>query len=150
MKMPVAWLVALAVVAILGCGSTREAGRAMPEPAPAPPIAAPVAPPAAPAPPKEEGPLPKINDYVYVEELPEAITKVQPEYPAGVTVEGTVLVQALVGTDGRIKDTKIVKSVESLDEAAVAAVRQWVFKPAMAAGKPVAVWVAIPVKFPPN
>src|SRR5262245_129607 len=147
MKSLAAMPAALVVVVILGCASTRDA----PAPPAAPPAAAPPAVPVAvPAPPKEEGPLPNINDYVYVEELPEAITKVPPTYPPGVTLEGTVLVQALVGTDGRIKDTKIVKSVESLDEAAVAAVRQWVFKPAMAAGKPVAVWVAIPVKFTPK
>jgi len=92
--------------------------------------------------------LPTPDDYVYVEELPEAITKVPPSYPdVGRDVQGTVLVQALVGTDGRVKDTKVLKSVPMLDEAAMAAVRQWVFKPAMAKGRPVAVWVAVPVKF---
>ena len=54
------------------------------------------------------GRLPKFGDYVYVEELPEAITKVNPVYPdiareAG--VDGTVMVQALVGKDGKVKDT---------------------------------------------
>ena len=94
--------------------------------------------------------LPKFGDYVYVEELPEAITKAQPQYPdlareAG--VDGTVLVQALVGKDGRVKDTKVVKSIAMLDAAAEAAVKQWVFKPALSNNKPVAVWVAVPVKF---
>jgi protein TonB len=89
-----------------------------------------------------------LGDYVYVEELPEAITKVAPSYPQGLRgVEGTVIVQALVGADGRVKDTIVQNSIPALDEAAVEAVRQWVFKPAMSGGKPVAVWVAIPVKF---
>ena len=35
----------------------------------------------------------------------------------------------------------------ALTQAAVAAVRQWVFKPALSNNKPVAVWVAVPVKF---
>ena len=101
------------------------------------------------APPSEEE-LPKFGDYVYVEELPEAITKVPPAYPdlareAG--VDGTVLVQALVGKDGKVKDTKVVKSIAMLDAAAEQAVRQWVFKPALSNNKPVAVWVAVPVKF---
>ncbi len=100
------------------------------------------------APPSED--LPKFGDYVYVEELPEAITRVQPVYPdlareAG--VDGTVLVQALVGKDGKVKDTKVVKSIAMLDAAAEAAVKQWVFKPALSNNKPVAVWVAVPVKF---
>ena len=101
------------------------------------------------APPTDEE-LPKFGEYVYVEELPEAITKVQPEYPEiarSANVDGTVMIQALVGKDGRVKDTKIVKSVAMLDAAAVAAVKQWVFKPALSNNKPVAVWVAVPVKF---
>jgi len=101
------------------------------------------------APPSEEE-LPKFGDYVYVEELPEAVTKVQPQYPDlahEASVEGTVLIQALVGKDGKVKDTKVVKSIPMLDAAADAAVRQWVFRPALSNNKPVAVWVAVPVKF---
>jgi protein TonB len=37
--------------------------------------------------------------------------------------------------------------VPVLDDAAIKAVRQWVFKPALSNNKPVAVWVAVPVKF---
>ncbi len=100
--------------------------------------------------PPSEDELPRFGEYVYVEELPEAITKVQPLYPdlareAG--VDGQVMVQALVGKDGRVKDTKVVKSIPMLDEAAIAAVKQWVFKPALSNNKPVAVWVAVPVRF---
>ncbi|MEP7028563.1 MAG: energy transducer TonB [Candidatus Eisenbacteria bacterium] len=94
--------------------------------------------------------LPNFGEYVYVEELPEAITKVQPEYPdiaRQSNMEGTVVVQALVGKDGRVKDTKVVKPVPVFDDAAVAAVKRWVFKPALSNNKPVAVWVAVPVKF---
>lgn len=100
------------------------------------------------APTEEE--LPKFGEYVYVEELPEAITKAQPVYPdiareAG--VDGTVLVQALVGKDGKVKDVRVQKSIPMLDASAEAAVKQWVFKPALSNNKPVAVWVAVPVKF---
>jgi protein TonB len=97
-----------------------------------------------------EDELPKFGDYVYVEELPEAVTRVPPSYPdlareAG--VDGTVMVQALVGKDGKVKDVRVVKSIPMLDEAAKSAVRQWVFKPALSNNKPVAVWVGVPVKF---
>lgn len=103
------------------------------------------------APPSDQ--LPAFGEYVYVEELPEAISKSQPEYPdiaRQSNMEGTVVVQALVGKDGRVKDTKVVKSVPVLDDAAVAAVKKWVFKPALSNNKPVAVWVAVPVKFSLN
>jgi TonB family protein len=101
------------------------------------------------APPSDEE-LPKFGDFVYVDELPEAITKVPPSYPQAAreaNVDGTVLVQVLVGKDGRVVDTRVIKSIPGLDEAAATAARQWVFKPAMAGGKPVAVWVAVPVRF---
>jgi TonB family protein len=101
------------------------------------------------APPTAEE-LPKVGEYVYVEELPEAITKVAPQYPEAArqaSVEGTVMVQALVGKDGRVKDTRIAKSIPMLDAAAVAAVQQWIFKPAKSKSRPVAVWIVTPVKF---
>jgi len=103
------------------------------------------------APPSDN--MPGVNDYVYVEELPEAITKVSPEYPdiaRQSSMEGTAIVKALVGKDGHVKDTVVVKSVPVLDDAAVAAVKKWVFKPALSNNKPVAVWVAVPVKFSLN
>ena len=105
-------------------------------------------PPPAPAPANPENP--KFGEYVYVEELPEAIERGAPDYPAAARsagVDGTVLVQALVGRDGRVKDAMIIKSIPPLDEAARGCVLRWRFKPAMAKGQPVAVWVAIPVKF---
>jgi len=100
------------------------------------------------APPSDD--LPQFGEYVYVEELPEAITKVTPDYPdiareAG--VDGVVLVQALVGKDGKVKDVRVVKPIPMLNDAAIAAIKQWVFKPALSNNKPVAVWVAVPVRF---
>lgn len=100
--------------------------------------------------PASSGELPKLGDYVYIDDLPEAITRVAPSYPdkareAG--IQGLVVVQALVGTDGKVKATQVTTSIPGLDEAAQACVRQWVYKPAQAKGKPVAVWAAVPVRF---
>ena len=77
------------------------------------------------------------------------LTKVAPDYPTDMKpgVEATVVVQALVLENGTVGDVRVVQSVPMLDEAAIASVRQWRFKPAMSKGAPVAVWVAIPVKF---
>ncbi|MCE9626731.1 MAG: energy transducer TonB [Candidatus Eisenbacteria bacterium] len=101
------------------------------------------------APPSDDE-MPKFGDYVYVEELPEAVTRIPPVYPdmaREANVDGTVMVQALVGKDGKVRDVRVVKSIPMLDDAAKAAVRQWVFKPALSNNKPVAVWVGVPVKF---
>ena len=101
------------------------------------------------APPDDDA-LPKFGDYVYVEELPEVITRIPPDYPdlaRSAGVDGVVQLQALVGKDGKVKDVKVMKGVEMLNDAAVKAVKQWIFKPALSNNKPVAVWVAVPVKF---
>jgi len=79
------------------------------------------------------------------------MTKVPPEYPAearDAKAEGLVQTQALVGEDGLVKDVRILSTPSPLlAPAAANAVRKWVFKPAMAHGKPVAVWVTVPVRF---
>jgi protein TonB len=123
-------------------GRGRAGGPAAPEPIPAPP--------------REEGApgsLPKFGEYVYVEELPQVVKRVEPRYPdqareAG--IEGSVIVQALVDVDGKVKDTRVTKSIPLLDRAAEECVRQWEFKPAMSKGRPVAVWVAVPLSFQPR
>ena len=55
----------------------------------------------------------------------------------------------LVGRDGRVLEVRIDErhSVLMLNEAALRAARQWVFKPALADNRPVAVWVAVPFDF---
>ena len=96
------------------------------------------------------GPIPIPGEFVYVQELPEALVKVAPNYPDSARqagVEGTVVVQALVCTSGMIFDTRVVTSIPMLDGATVDAVRQWLFKPAQTFHQPVAVWVTIPIRF---
>jgi len=100
-----------------------------------------------------QGHVPERGEYVYVEELPVAIHTVAPSYPDSARahgVEGTVLVMALVCASGTIIDTYMVKSIPELDDAADHAVRQWIFQPAMIGGLPVAVWVAVPIRFTLN
>lgn len=90
------------------------------------------------------------GSYQYVEELPEAIVKVNPIYPDSARnagVDGLVMVQALVCACGEVSETRVVKSIPLLDRAATEAVRQWIFKPATSGGEPVAVWVGVPCKF---
>jgi TonB family protein len=93
------------------------------------------------------------SDYVYVESLPEAIHREEPYYPPDADergTRGTVLVMALVGKDGMVKDTRVIWSIPGLEEAAVSAVRHWRFKPATSEGRPVPVWVSVPVSFKPR
>ena len=94
--------------------------------------------------------LPRWGGSVYVEELPEVVRRVEPVYPPdarAARIEGTVTVQVLVDERGRVVDARLVRSIRGLDVAALAAARQWIFKPARSGGQPIAVWVAVPVEF---
>jgi TonB family protein len=90
---------------------------------------------------------------VYVETLPEAIRKVAPHYPEEARskgVEATTIVRALVGRDGRVRETLLTPTEQRFrpfQRSAVEAVEQWTFRPATSNGKPVVVWVAIPIRF---
>jgi TonB family protein len=90
-------------------------------------------------------------DYVPYEKAPEAIKQMPAKYPEAAkkdSVEGTVWLKTLVDEHGKVTKVEIQKSdAEVLNQAAVDAVKQWVFKPAVMKGKPVAVWVSIPFRF---
>ena len=93
---------------------------------------------------------PEPGQYVVVEKQPQPITRVAPRYPDEAResgVDGLVMVLALVGSDGLVKETSLAVSIPGLDEAALACVRQWKYQPALANGVPVTVWVPAPVRF---
>ena len=92
----------------------------------------------------------KVGENQHVDELPVAITRFPPTYPEAARAagtQGTVQLEAFVRTDGTVGDVRVAVSVPGLDEAAIAAVRQWTFKPGLSGGKPVDAWVGIPVRF---
>ena len=81
---------------------------------------------------------------------PRKIYDVKAEYPiaakdAGIT--GVVRIETTVGVDGTVIDTRVLQGVAELDDAAVAAVRQWRFEPVLLNGEPVPVIVEIAVNF---
>jgi protein TonB len=63
-------------------------------------------------------------------------------------INGVVVLAMIVTAEGRVRDVKIIKSLDpGLDKQAIAAVRTWKFKPATKAGKPVAVHLKTEVDF---
>jgi protein TonB len=94
---------------------------------------------------------PDINAFVAVEQQPAAVEKPAPDYPEIAElakIEGTVVVRALVGKDGKVKRVVLAKGVHgSLDQAAMDAAQKWVFQPAMQNKQPVQVWTTIPFRF---
>jgi TonB family protein len=94
------------------------------------------------------GPAP--DEFIQVDEEPVRISMDPPVYPEvarSAEVEGTVLVRALVGKDGRVKDTIILQGQPMLNDAAVASARSAVFRPALQRHRPVEVWVVMPITF---
>jgi TonB family protein len=91
------------------------------------------------------------SDDVQFETAPEAIHRVFPKYPEDAKkekLEGTVWLKVWIDESGRVTNATVQKSdTKVFESAAVAAVKQWKFKPAIAKGKPVSVWVSIPFRF---
>ena len=83
--------------------------------------------------------------------MPVTLSTAPPQFPESArkdTVRGTVVLNVMVGADGNAQDATIKQSVpEDLDQAAVAAVRKWKFKPATRDGKPVAYLSTVTVSF---
>jgi len=83
---------------------------------------------------------------------PELVERIVPEYPArarALEIEGQVLLEVVLDRNGRPEaGIRVLRSVAMLDAAAVAAVRQWRFRPARAAeGHAVRVIMEVPVRF---
>jgi protein TonB len=85
-----------------------------------------------------------------VSKKPAPIKKVKPVYPeiaqkAG--VEGIVVVEVLIGTDGKVVEAKIFKSIPMLDHAALEAARMFLFSPGEQRDRRVKVRMTIPFSF---
>jgi periplasmic protein TonB len=76
--------------------------------------------------------------------------KVEPVYPTlakQARVSGTVELLGVLGTDGRIHELKVLRGHPLLINAALEAVRQWIFEPTMLNGQAVEVSAPITVNF---
>ncbi len=81
---------------------------------------------------------------------PQPIKKVQPQYPqlaAAARIMGVVVIEAHVGTDGRVLTADVLKGTPLLNEAAVAAVKQWRYKPLLLNGVPTEFILTVTVNF---
>jgi protein TonB len=91
------------------------------------------------------------NDFVAFDTKPEILQWAPPEYPefareAG--LEGLVIVNVLVGTDGHVMEAVIAQPQhEILNKSALAAARKCTFTPGKQRNIPVPVWVSLPYKF---
>lgn len=81
---------------------------------------------------------------------PRKLRHVDPVYPelarlAG--VQGTVLIECLIAADGRVEEARVLSGAPLLDAAALAAVRQWRYRPTLLNGVAVPVVMTVTVRF---
>ena len=78
------------------------------------------------------------------------IHDVSPQYPpeAGrARLEGAVVLMAVIGQDGSVKDVRVESGLPILAQAAIDAVKQWRYKPYLIDGEPVEVDSRITINF---
>ena len=82
--------------------------------------------------------------------VPKLARRVEPVYPEiarQARVEGVVILEATTDVYGRVTAVRVLRSIPLLDEAAVDAVRQWVYEPLVVNGRPRAVTFTVTVRF---
>jgi TonB family protein len=81
---------------------------------------------------------------------PKQIKRVNPEYPSmalSARLQGVVILETTIGTDGKVSDVRVLRSIPLLDSAAAAAVRQWEYEPTIVNGVTVPVIISVAVEF---
>lgn len=137
---------------------------AVPEPVEPEPTPVPTAPPPTPVPSPVPTRPPLVAEVPAVQEgdlvaltsdvvAPQPVSKPQPEYPPAarrMRVGGRVILQLIVDHNGQVEDVQVLRGVRSdLDAAAVAAARNWRYRPATKDGVRVKVRITETINFTP-
>jgi protein TonB len=86
-------------------------------------------PPPPPAPPAPRGPV-RIGGQIQAPALVRRVEPVYSQLAVHAHINGTVILEAIVDADGRVAEVKVLRSAHRLlDDAAIAAVRQWRYSP---------------------
>jgi protein TonB len=78
------------------------------------------------------------------------VHQVTPQYPTlarQARIQGTVILQAVIGKDGTVQNLRVLSGHPMLVQSAIDAVRQWRYKPYYLNGEPVEVDTQINVNF---
>jgi protein TonB len=81
---------------------------------------------------------------------PRKVKDVRPVYPSIAVegrLEGVVVLECVVDPRGRVADVQVLKGLPLLDDAAIEAVRQWVYTPTLINGVPTSVIMTVRVTF---
>ena len=81
---------------------------------------------------------------------PKKIKDVKPVYPEDAKnagIQGIIILESIIGTDGSVQEAKVLRGVPQLDKAALDAVMQWRYTPTLLNGEPVEVVMTVTVTF---
>ena len=81
---------------------------------------------------------------------PRKLVDVAPVYPAlamKAGVQGVVIIEATIDPRGRVASTTVLKGVPVLEEAALEAVRKWVYTPTLLNGVPTPIIMTVTLRF---
>jgi protein TonB len=83
-------------------------------------------------------------------QVPRKVANVDPVYPRvaqEARIEGIVILEATIDARGRVVDVRVLRSQPLLDQAAVDAVRQWIYTPTLLNGVPIPIVMTVTVNF---
>jgi protein TonB len=81
---------------------------------------------------------------------PRKLKHVDPEYPPAALaarIQGVVVLECLISPQGRVTEVRVVNGMPLLSEAAVTAVRQWIYTPTLMSGVPMPALMTLTVRF---
>jgi periplasmic protein TonB len=58
-----------------------------------------------------------------------------------------VILEAVIGEDGEVRDVRVLRSIPLLDQAAIDAVQQWTFTPTLLNGERIPIVMTVTVMF---
>jgi protein TonB len=108
------------------------------------------APPPPPPPKQEKAPTPqriRVGGNVQAAMLVSQPKPIYPPLAKQARISGTVELSAVIGKDGRVANLSVIKGHPLLVQAALDAVKNWIYKPTLLNGEPVEVSTTIDVNF---
>ena len=108
-----------------------------------------IAPPAQPRPAETKtspGPV-RVSVGVQMAKLVRQVIPVYPTMAKAMRISGAVHLTGVIGKDGRLEHLQLINGHPMLAQAAIDAVRQWIYKPTLLNGEPVEVIAPIDVLF---
>jgi TonB family protein len=81
---------------------------------------------------------------------PKRTKSVHPHYPPeaqALGMRGIVILELLVGPEGKVVSARVTRSVPPFDDAALSAAREWEYEVTKVEGKPVSVILTVPIEF---